>query len=42
MIHHTTSATYTHPRASTIVTGSGFFISGVFYQIMVRRGVGNR
>ena len=28
----TTSATYVHPRASTILTGSGFFISGTVYQ----------
>ncbi len=26
MIHITTSATYAHPRASTILTGNGFFI----------------
>ena len=32
----TTSATYVHPRASTILTGSGFFISGTVYQKSVR------
>ena len=31
----TASATYVHPRASTILTGSGFFISGTVYQKFV-------
>lgn len=33
MIHQTTSATYTHPMASTILTDNGFFIPHVVYQI---------
>ena len=37
----TTSATYVHPRASTILTGSGFFISGTVYQKLVRSELEN-
>ena len=32
--HNAMSATYIHPMASTILTGSGFFISSTFYQIL--------
>ena len=32
MIHTTDSATYIQPSTSTILTGSGFFISGTVYQ----------